>query len=164
MRMALSTKDEERAGSVDTEPGPDLCATKSQHKAVKMRRVLVNGVEVNSQNEVLVCGSQFEVAIQLQVTNMELQAATRTTCLGEGAGQREVRADGNAVNKGETDAAEGRLRNGSRDQGRAASSWNGRAVDNNDQLEERGSASTPSRKGPGHGQGQGQGGGTEPAG
>ena len=36
-----------------------------------MRRILVNGVECGCGDVVHVCGSQFEVALQMQIVNME---------------------------------------------------------------------------------------------
>ena len=70
MRRALA-QETGNASSASTEKVPDMEPMKMQHKQVKLRRILVNGVECGCGETLHICGSQFEVTLQMQVVSME---------------------------------------------------------------------------------------------
>ena len=55
------------ASSGETESVEALQAT----KAVRVSRVLLNGVNVTGSNEALICGTQMDLTLRLQVTNVD---------------------------------------------------------------------------------------------
>ena len=70
MQQALDQADG-AASSASTERVPSMVEARPQHKWVKLRRILINGVELGCGETVYVRRAQFEVALQMQVLNME---------------------------------------------------------------------------------------------
>ena len=70
MREALE-EGGKSSSSGGTEPREELRASRAQYKAVKLSRVLLNGVNVTGTNELLICGTQMDLTLQLRVTSVE---------------------------------------------------------------------------------------------
>ena len=62
--------DKSSHSGAETERTREIAPTRAQYKSVQLRRVLLNGVAMTEGNEITVCGSQFEVVLQIRITNV----------------------------------------------------------------------------------------------
>ena len=69
--MAASAGGNSGGSSASTEVMPEMGPAKSQRKEVSLRRVLINGVNLPPSQSLHVSGTTLEVAVQLEVKNLE---------------------------------------------------------------------------------------------
>ena len=100
MKAAMSGNGGSGGSSASTEAIPEMTPAKSQRKEVSLRRVLINFVYLNPSRVIHVSGGLLEVAVQLDVRNLEVNTTVNTGVIvnndgsGAGAGDRSAKEKG----------------------------------------------------------------------